>query len=88
MDPFECYTFKEAIDHKTCFTRSQPQGYYRFINNLKMVGNLLYNYNLELNRGPRQIAQISEPPQGGKSSLDFVVRRSAEEAKLRDKTKS
>ena len=24
MDPFELYTFKDAIDHKTGFTRIQP----------------------------------------------------------------
>ena len=27
MNPFECYNFDEAIDHKTVFTRRKPQGY-------------------------------------------------------------
>ena len=34
--------------------------------------------------GPRQTAQISESPQEGKVSLNFVMIRCAEEAKLVD----
>ena len=79
MDPFKLYTYNEDIGHETRFIRSQPQGYYRRINNLQRLGNLIYNYNLELKKDPRQTAQIVEPPQGGKSSLKFVILRRAEE---------
>ena len=58
------------------------------IQNLKMVQNLIYNHNQKLKRGPRQIAQIAEPPQGGKASLKFVAICCAEESKLGDKRES
>ena len=35
-----------------------------------------------MKRGPRQTAQIAEPPQGGNASLKFVVLCCAEYAKL------
>ena len=79
---FECYIYEEAIGHETEFTRSQPQGYYRLINNIKRVGNLIYNYKLELKRVPSNIAQISQPPQRVKASLRFVILHCAEEEKL------
>ena len=82
MEPFECHTFEEAIDHKTDFTRSQTQRYYKLIDNLQSVGNLIYNYKIELKRDPRHTAQIDEPPQGGNGSLKFVILRCAEEVKL------
>ena len=85
MDPFECFTFKEAIDHETGFTRSHPQGYHTLIQNIQMVGKLIYNYKLELKRVPRQTAQITDPIQGGKASLKFVMLCCAEEVKLVDK---
>ena len=65
MEPFKCYTYKEAISNEMGFIRIQPQVYSRLINNLQRVGNLIYKYNLELKRDPRKTAQISEPPQGG-----------------------
>ena len=40
---------------------------------------------LELKRDPKNTTQISDPPQGGKSSLKFVMILCAEEAKLVDK---
>ena len=78
----ECNMFEKDIDIKTSFTTSQPQGYYRLIDNLQRVGYLNYIYKLEMNRGPRQTAQIAEPPLGGKASLKFVMIRCAEEEKL------
>ena len=53
-----------------------------------MVGNLIYNYKLELKRVPRKISQIDEPPQGGKASLKFVMIHCSEGAKLVDKRES
>ena len=88
MDPFECHTFKEAIDHETGFTRSQPQGYYKLIKNIQRVGNLISKTKQELKRGPRQTAQITETTQRGKYSLKFVMLCGTEEAKLGDGKKS
>ena len=88
MDLFEYHTLEEDINNEIVFTRSQPQGYYTFINNLKRLGNLIYNYKLELKRGPRQTDQIYDTPQGEKSSLDFVMLHCAEEEKLGDKRES
>ena len=62
MDQFECYTFKKAIDNESRFTRIQPQGYYKLIDNIQRVGNLISNSKLELDRGPRQTSQMNEPP--------------------------
>ena len=56
----------EDIDNETGFTRSHPQGYYKLINNLQRLGNLILQPTQELKRGPRQRAQIIEPPQGAK----------------------
>ena len=70
------------MGHKTGFTRRHPQGYSRLSSNLQSVGNLIYNYKLELKRFPSQTAQISEPHQGGNASLKFVMLRFAEEVKL------
>ena len=44
MDPFECFNSEEAIDNETVFKRIHTQGYYTLINNIQMVGNLIYNY--------------------------------------------
>ena len=85
MEPFKCYTYKEAISNEMGFIRIQPQVYSRLINNLQRVGNLIYKYTLELKRDPRKTAQISEPPQGGKSLLKFLMLCCAQEAKLIDK---
>ena len=46
IDPFECFTFEEDINHETVFTKIQPQGYYTLIDNLQKVGNLIYSYKL------------------------------------------
>ena len=73
MDPFECFTFKEAIDHETGFTRSHPQGYHTLIHNIQMVGNLMYNYKLELKRVTGQTDKFTDPIQGGKASLKFEM---------------
>ena len=67
MGPFKCYTFDEAIDHETIFTRSHPKGYYELIDNLHRVGNLIYKYKQELKMVQRNIAKIAESPQGGES---------------------
>ena len=61
MDPFECHTFEEAVDHETGFTGSRFQGNYTLINNLQMVCKLIYNYKLEFKRVPRKTAQITKP---------------------------
>ena len=50
-----------------------------------MVGNLIYNYKLELKRGRNQTAINIDPIQGGKASLKFVMLCCAEEVKLGDK---
>ena len=55
------------MDHETGFTRSQTQGYYKIINNIWRVGNLIPKSNQESKRVPRQTAKISETPQGGQS---------------------
>ena len=47
-----------------------------------MVGNLIYNYKLQLKMGPRQTA---EPPHGGKASLEFMIILCVKEAELGDK---
>ena len=88
MDPFKCYTNREAIGNKTGSTRIQPQGYSRITNNLQRVGNLIYNYRIELRRGPSQTAQISDPRQEGKALLKFVILHCSEEAKLGDRKES
>ena len=72
MDLFECNTANMAINNETCFTRSQYQEYYKSINNLHRVGNLISNSKLELKRVPSHDSQITEPPQVGKYSLKFV----------------
>ena len=84
MDPFRCYTYEGAAGHEKGFTRSQPQGYYRLINNIQRFGNLIYNYKLKLKSVLRHNSKIYDPPQGGKSSLEFLMLRCAEEAKLGD----
>ena len=47
-----------------------------------MVGNLIYNYKLQLKMGPRQTA---EPPHRGKASLEFMISLCVKEAELIDK---
>ena len=84
MDLMECHIFEKDIYLKTSFTTSQPQGYYRLIDNPQRVGYLNYIYKLEMNRGPRQTAQIAEPPLGSKASLKFVMIRCAGEEKIAD----
>ena len=71
MDPSKFFTFEEAIGHVTVFTRKQPQGYSRLIDNLQRVDNLIYNYKLELKRGPSYTAKIAELLQGGGSFTGF-----------------
>ena len=80
MYPLKCYTYKEAIDNKTGFTRIQPQGYSRLFNNVQRVGNLIYKYQPELKRGQGQTAKIVEPLKGGKASLKFLMLCCTEEA--------
>ena len=41
MYMFECQKFEEAVNNETVITRSQPQGYYKLIDNLQRVGNLI-----------------------------------------------
>ena len=41
--------------------------------------NLIPKSKLELKMGPRQTAQIAEPPQGGKSSMKYVMIHGTEE---------
>ena len=65
MDQFEYYTFKKAINNKYGFTIIKPQWYYKWIDNIQRVGNLISDSKLELERVPRQTSQINEPPQGG-----------------------
>ena len=55
---------------------------------MQRVGNLVSNFKLELKRVPRHTDQITEPPQGGGYSLNFVVVCCAEEEKLGDKRES
>ena len=81
MDPFECYIYEEATGHETGFTISQYQEYSILINNIQMLGNLIYNYKLELKRDPRKTTKTAEPPQGDKFSLKFVMIRCAYEMK-------
>ena len=75
MDLFECYTFEEAIINETGLTISQPQGYYKLIANIQRVGNLISNYKPYLKRGTSHTEKIAETPQGGESSLKFVLLR-------------
>ena len=82
MDQFESYTLEEAINHETGFTRSQPREYYKLIDNIHRVGNLISYSKLELKRVLMHATQIYELPQGGKSSLKFMMIYCAEEAKL------
>ena len=77
MNPFKLYTFKEDIDHEIGFTIIQPQGYYKSIDHMQRVGNLISNSKIVLKKVPRQTAQIVKPPQGGKASLKFVIFRCA-----------
>ena len=78
MYPFDCYIFKEAIDNKTGFIRSQPQGYSKLTDNLKRKGNLISKYKRESKIGPKQTYQIAKPHQGVKYSLKFVMLRGTE----------
>ena len=41
MDPFELYTSKEAINNETGFTRIQYLGYYKLIDYIQKVGNII-----------------------------------------------
>ena len=66
MEPFECYTFEEAIDHETSFAISHYQVYIKITENLWSKVNLLSNFGLEAKRDQRQTSQITEPPQAGK----------------------
>ena len=50
MDQLKYYTLEEDIDHETSFTRIQPQGHYKLIDNLQRVGNLISNSKIELKR--------------------------------------
>ena len=43
---------------------------------------MIYNYKLELKRGPRHTSKISEPTKGGKASIKFVMPCCSEENKL------
>ena len=88
MDPFECYTYEEAIGHETVFIIRHPQGYSRLINNIQRVYYQVYNYKIKLERVPRQIDQTTDTPQGGKYSLKFVMLCCAEEVKLGDRKES
>ena len=84
MDQLKYYTLEEDIDHETSFTRIQPQGHYKLIDNLQRVGNLISNSKIELKRFPRQTTKIADPHQGGKASLKFLILCCAEEDKLVD----
>ena len=88
MDLFGRYTFEEAINHETGFIRRQPQVYYKLIDNLRRVSNLILKPKQESKRGPSQTTKISEPPQGGKYSLKSVVFCGAKEEKLGDRKES
>ena len=48
MDHLKCYTLEETINHETAVTRSQPEGYYKLMENLKRVSNLISNFNCSL----------------------------------------
>ena len=72
-----------SFDNKTIYTRIQPQGYHKFLNNLKAVSDLIPNSNPESKRGSRHTAHITELLRGGKASLNFMIIRSTEESKLR-----
>ena len=41
MDLLECYTFKDANDWESNFTRIQPQGNLKLLNNLEILSNLI-----------------------------------------------
>ena len=88
MTLFEYYTSKEAIDRATSFTISQPQKYYKLIDNIRRVDNLILKCKQELKTGPRYTAQIAEPPQSAKFSLQCVMLHGSEEGKLGDGKKS
>ena len=83
MDPLECYTFEEAIDKETGFTRSQPQEYLKLLDNIKILSDLIPHSNPESKRVARQTDQITETIQGKKDSLKFVILRCTEGSKLR-----
>ena len=88
MDHLKCYTLEETINHETAVTRSQPEGYYKLMENLKRVSNLISNFKLQLKKGTSQTSQISEPTQGVKASLKFVNINCAVEEKLGDRKES
>ena len=68
MDPFNCYTFKEAINHKTGFLRIQTQKYETLPDNIIGKGNLILECKNELKRVPRQTDHILDPPQENNST--------------------
>ena len=45
----------------------------------------MYNYKLELHRGPSHTPQIAEPPQGGEALLKFYYAPLCRRAKLGDR---
>ena len=45
MDPFEYYTFKEAIDNENGFTRSHTQVYTKLPDNIQGKDNMISNAN-------------------------------------------
>ena len=85
MENFEQQTFNVVQIHENGFTRSQPQGYYTLIDNLQRGGNLITKSKQEFKRVPRQTNKIARPPQGGGTSLKYVMLRGSEETKLGDR---
>ena len=71
MEQFECYTFKEAIDHKTSFTIHQPQVFSKLPSNVWRQHNLISI--IEKNKGTGQTDAITDPPQRWKASLKSVM---------------
>ena len=84
MYPFECYTVEEAIGYETGFTGIQTQGYSKLPKNLQRKGNLIPKSKLESKMSSRQTAQIDEPSQRGKASLNSLMIHGAEETELVD----
>ena len=85
MDSSKCFTFNETIDNETGSIRIHSQRYYKSINNIERVCKLIYNYNLEFKKVPRQTVPITQPLQGVKDPLKFVMIHCAEELKLGNK---
>ena len=88
MEPSEFYIFEEVFDHKTVFTKIQPQGYAKSPDNILRKVNLNLKSKQESRRNPIHTAHITESTQGGKASLKSVILHGLKQSILEDEKRN